>query len=226
MIRLRRPPVMNLVPDRWVPEGVDLDEVDALWRTLVESNPRYHDGDCVHVLGVVRNGHAGATVHLAPTSYRFHAVRRLGLDTGVRPLGVKGLCVVTTDDGPRLLAGRRSASSGSYPECWEYLPGGGVEPRADGSIDPLATMRRELHEEVGVDAGGLDPIALAMLEDRTVGTWEIVHRAMLTAVPASPPGWEHVEFSLVTPQTLPTPASAAAIAMAGLAQDVLRAAGG
>ncbi len=226
LVRLRRPPVVNLVPDRWVPEGVDLDEVDALWRALVESNPRYHDGDCVHVLGVVRNGHAGATIHLAPTSYRFHAVRRLGMETGVRPLGVKGLCVVPTSDGPRLLAGRRSTSSGSYPGCWEYLPGGGVEPQPDGSIDPLATMRRELHEEIGVEAEVLDPVALAILEDRTVGTWEIVHRAMLTAVPASPPGWEHVEFSLVTPQTLPTPASAAAIAMAGLAQDVLRAAGG
>ena len=226
LVRLRRPPVLNVVPDRWVPEGVDLEEVDALWRTLVESNPRYHDGDCVHVLGVVRNGHAGATIHLAPTSYRFHAVRRLGMDTGVRPLGVKGLCVVPGEDGPRLLAGRRSEASGSYPGCWEYLPGGGVEPGPDGSIDPQATIRRELREEIGIEPAGLDPVPLAILEDRTVGTWEIVHRAVLDIRPTTPPGWEHEAFAIVTPESLPTPASAAAIAMAGLARDVLRAAGG
>lgn len=213
-----------------MPEGVDLAEVDALWRTLVESNPRYHDGECLHVLGVVRNGHAGATIHLAPTSYRFHAVRRVGMDTGVRPLGVKGLCVVpdpATGD-PSLLAGRRSESSGSYPGCWEYLPGGGVEPDAAGRADPIATIRGEIHEEIGVDASlpnaAVDPIALAILEDRAVGTWEIVHRIVLEAAPTSPPGWEHTEFACVVPDRLPGPASEAAILMRSLAEDVLRAA--
>jgi len=226
LVRLRRPPVLNVVPDRWVPEGVDLGEVDALWRVLVESNPRYHDGDCVHVLGVVRNGHAGATIHLAPTSYRFHAVRRLGLDTGVRPLGVKGLCVAPGPDGPGLLAGRRSGASGSYPGCWEYLPGGGVDLRPDGTVDPVATIRHEIRDEIGIEPDLLDPIALAILEDRTVGTWEIVHRAAFDVAPTRPPGWEHDELAVVTPETLPTPASGAAIALAGLARDVLQAARG
>jgi ADP-ribose pyrophosphatase YjhB (NUDIX family) len=87
-------------------------------------------------------------------------------------------------------------------------------------------MRRELHEEIGVEAEVLDPVALAILEDRTVGTWEIVHRAILDVLPPAPPGWEHDGFAAVTPDSMPTPASAAAIAMAGLARDVLRAAGG
>lgn len=218
--------MLNVLPDRWVPEGVDLAEVDALWRTLVESNPRYHDGECLHVLGVIRNGHAGATIHLAPTSYRFHAVRRLGMDTGVRPLGVKGLCVVRDGATSRLLAGRRSASSGSYPGCWEYLPGGGVEPDADGRVDPIETVRREVREEIGVEHAAIDPVALAVLEDRTVGTWEIVHRIAIDDIPAAPPGWEHAAFATVTPETLPEPASDAARLMAVLAGDVLRAADG
>lgn len=215
-----------------MPGDVDLGEVDALWRTLCESNPRYHDGDLLHVLGVVRNGHAGATIHVAPSSYRFHAVRRLGFDTGVRPLGVKGL-VVTADPGtgrPRLVAGLRSRESGSYPGCWEYLPGGGVEPGVGPgsgpiSVEPAAVMRRELREELGVD-GSVDPVALAILEDRAVGTWEIVYRGRIDSLPADPPGWEHDRFALTEPEELPTPASDAAVMLAGVARDVLRSAEG
>ena len=225
LIRLRRPPVLNVLSDRWVPGDVDLREVDALWRALCESNPRFHDGDLLHVLGVVRNGHAGATIHVAPSSYRFHAVRRLGFDTGVRPLGVKGLVVTTHPETARvgLVAGLRSRDSGSYPGCWEYLPGGGVEPGdRPGSVDPVAVVRRELREELGVE-GRVDPVALAIFEDRAVGTWEIVYRGRIDRLPADPPGWEHERLALVVPEELPAPASDAARMLAGVAADVLRA---
>ena len=206
-----------------MPTDIDLAEVDALWRALVEANPRYHDGDCLHVLGVVRNGHGGATIHLAPSSYRFHAVRRLGADTGIRPLGVKGLAVVGGHGGdPRLLVGRRSGDSGSYPGRWEFLPGGGVESDAEGRVDLVDVVRRELREETGCEAG-IDPVALAILEDRTVGTWEVVFRLNLEegGMPAGPPGWEHDELRLVGADGLPRPASDAAIALESLARKVL-----
>ena len=224
LIRLRRPPVINLVSDRWVPSEVDLSEVDAVWRALCEENPRFHDGELLHVLGVVRNGHAGATIHVAPTSYRFHAVRRLGVDTGIRPLGVKGLCVVPdpVTGEASLVAGRRSAETASYPGRWEYLPGGGVD-RIEPPIDPVLVIRRELEEEIGGE-GSVDPIALAILEDVEVGTWEIVYRASIGAMPATPPNWEHDELRAVTPDSLPGPASAAAQRLSTVAHDVLRAA--
>ena len=221
LILLRRPPVLNVVPGRWVPQGVDLAEIDALWRTLVESNPRYHDGDCLHVLGVVRNGHAGATIHLVRTSYRFHAVRGLGMDTGVRPLGVKGLALLGTADGMRLVVGRRSESSGSYPGRWEFLPGGGVEADPEGRIDLVDVVRRELVEETGC-AARIDPVALAILEDRVVGTWEVVFRLHLDGASSpEPPGWEHDEIRLVEPEGLPDPASDAAIALQALGRRVV-----
>ena len=53
VIRLRRPPVFNVVPDRWIPESIDLESVDEAWAALCGRNPRYHDGDVFHVLGVV-----------------------------------------------------------------------------------------------------------------------------------------------------------------------------
>ena len=128
------------------------------------------------------------------------------------------------DGSPSLLAGLRIDSSGSYPGCWEYLPGGGVEPDAEGRVDVVATIRREVEEEIGRCGIEVDPVALAILEDRSVGTWEIVHRVMITQAPDAPPGWEHTRVACITPRTLPAPASAAATLMATLADDVLRAA--
>ncbi|MHC4794307.1 MAG: NUDIX hydrolase, partial [Planctomycetota bacterium] len=192
LIRLRRPPVFNPVPDRWIPESVDLDRVDDAWESLRAENPRYHDGDVLHVLGVVRNGHGGATVHLAPSSYRFLAVRARGIDTGIRPLGVKGLCLLRGDSmsSDRFLAGLRSERSGSYPGCWEFLPGGGVPPEDDGEVRPDLVFVRELREECGLEAID-EPVPMAILRDDAVGTWEVVYRATIDRVPASAPDWEH-----------------------------------
>ncbi|MDG2021683.1 MAG: NUDIX domain-containing protein [Phycisphaerales bacterium] len=220
VIRLRRPPVFNVVPDRWIPQSIDLESVDDAWAVLSERNPRYHDGDVLHVLGVVRNGHGGAIVHLAPSSYRFHAVRAMGIDTGIRTLGLKGLCVVNRGGEAGLIAGRRSDASGSYPGMWEYLPGGGVPPESDGSVRPDLVFKRELKEECGVPSSG-EAIPIAMLRDDVVGTWEVVYRCTLASSPTTSPGWEHDELALVTPATLPEPSSDAARAMAELAEVVL-----
>ena len=78
--------------------------------------------------------------------------------------------------------------------------------------------------EIGAVGIEVDPVALAILEDRSVGAWEIVHRVMIEQPPEAPPGWEHTSLACVTPETLPEPASPAAILMATLAGDVLRAA--
>ena len=220
LIRLRRPPVFNVVPERWIPESVDLECVDEAWAALCGRNPRYHDGEVLHVLGVVRNGHGGAAVHLAPSSYRFHAVRAMGIDTGIRPLGLKGLCVAAEGGELGLLAGRRSDASGSYPGMWEYLPGGGVPPEADGSVRPDLVFQRELDEECGVSSTS-EPVAIAILRDDVVGTWEVVYRCTLASTPTVSPDWEHDEFAVVTPVTLPEPSSDAARAMSPLATLVL-----
>lgn len=221
LIRLRRPPVFNAVPDRWIPDDVDLDLVDDAWESLRAENPRYHDGEVLHVLGVVRNGHGGATVHLAPSSYRFLAVRARGIDTGVRPLGVKGLCLLRDAAPPdgRFLAGLRSEGSGSYPGCWEFLPGGGVPPESDGEARPDLVFARELREECGLDSTD-EPVPMAMLRDDVVGTWEVVYRATVDRIPAETPDWEHDRIVAVRPRELPDPASDAATMLVPLAEAI------
>ena len=93
LIPLRRPPLLSVIEGRFVPEGLSLDAVDSGWESLRTRVPHAHDGAILHVLGTSRNGHGGVSVHCIQSSYRFHAVAREGLDTGVRPLGVKAICV-------------------------------------------------------------------------------------------------------------------------------------
>ena len=44
MIGLRRPPVLSRVDGPFVPDGIDLDEVDARWAAMCARNPAYFDG--------------------------------------------------------------------------------------------------------------------------------------------------------------------------------------
>ena len=74
------------------------------------------------------------------------------------------------------LMGRRSARSLTYGGAWEFLGGGSL---AVGE-QPADAARRELLEEAGVTQAS-QPIAVALLFDAQVGTWDIVHRVDVAA---------------------------------------------
>ncbi|MCH2161756.1 MAG: hypothetical protein MK085_07765 [Phycisphaerales bacterium] len=204
-----------------MPEEVSLEDVDEAWAELCAANPRYHDGGVMHVLGVVRNGHGGVTMHLAESSYRFHAVRQAGIDTGIRPLGVKG---IATHEGLALV-GLRGAQTGSCPGRWEYVPGGGVEPPLPGeAIDSRAVVLKELDEESGWRAVG-PVVAVAVFLDEQAGTWEIVHTLQVAPGDAdvdggAGAGWEYEELRLVQPGACPAPGSPASEVLDRLATSI------
>ena len=81
-------------------------------------------------------------------------------------------------------------------------------------------FQRELEEACGVPSSG-EAIPIAILRDDVVGTWEVVYRCVLASNPRRSPGWEHDELALVTPATLPEPASDAARMMSELAEVIL-----
>ena len=66
-------------------------DIDAAWNQMVRENPHLTDGPCWHVLGVGRDGHGGATIHVTRTTYRMGAVRGLGVATGFAGLGTKAI---------------------------------------------------------------------------------------------------------------------------------------
>lgn len=193
--------MLNLVPGGFVPAEPPLAEIDAAWASMRAANPRFFDGRALHVFGVSRNGHGGVVIHLMETAYRFYAVIREGLDTGVRPLGVKGIAADTSSG--RWLMGRRAANVAYYPDQWEFVPGGCLEP----GVEPAAMLLQELGEESGFEAASA-PVPVALLYDPSAFTWEIVHRVEVQPrAGIDPPGWEYRELRLVAHGEEPSPLS-------------------
>ncbi|MEE2681017.1 MAG: NUDIX domain-containing protein [Planctomycetota bacterium] len=189
--------------DPWVTDRVPLGLVEERWEALCRDNPRYFDGDTLQVLGVVRNGHGGVTIHVAPTSYRQYAVQRTGIDTGTRALGVKGLC--RTSEGGWLM-GKRSSEVAFYPDQWEFVPGGSV----DAGRTPADSILGELSEESGWVAVG-SPRAVAVLYDPSAFSWEIVY--LMDVQPGTVPpseAWEYASIESIPAGREPAPLSAVA----------------
>jgi 8-oxo-dGTP diphosphatase len=167
VIHLRRPVSLSMVEEPFVPGDVSLDEIEQRWQAAQRDNPHLYDGQLLHVIGVHRNGYGGAVVHVAPCSYRFHAVQRDDFDLGVRPLGVKG--ITRRRDDERILIGKRSQNVTYYPGQWEFAPAGVVEP----DTTPDHAVLRELHEETGLAAVG-EPVARALVYDDVIRCWEML----------------------------------------------------
>ena len=161
-----------LPPDKAAGSPSLLDEIDQRWAALRAANPAYFDGRLCHVIGVHRNGHGGATLHVMDCAYRFFAVQRRDFDLGVRPLGVKGVI----ERGGWFLMGRRSPRVAMYADMWEFAPSGSV----DFGTPPHAIIAHELHEETGLECAG-EPTAIAVLFDPVLQCWEIVYRLNVAA---------------------------------------------
>lgn len=203
-IILRRPPVLHMVPGPFVPDDPRVAEVDERWARFLERVPAGFDGPLLAVIGVHRNGHGGAVVHVAETSYRYYAVQDEGFDLGLRPLGAKG---VTWKDG-RVLMGLRAHWVAHGPGRWEFAPGGCVEP----GESPSTTVARELREETGLGVVA-EPVPVAMILDGTYRCWEMIHRVDAGDAEAEASD-EYQELRWCDPGELPGPRTAIADLMA------------
>ena len=217
LLPLRRPPLVSVVEGRFVPELCSLDEVDDAWVELRRRVPRAHDGPMLHVLGVSRNGHGGVTVHCIASSYRVHAVARVGLDTGMRPLGVKGIALTP---GGGVLVARRSEAVLNHPGMWEFVPAGTMEP----GVAPGEMLLRELAEETGWIPTA-PPAPRALLFDPEARSWEVVF-TMTVRPPAVPvESWECERLTEAVPGQWPGTPSPVALQMMPVLEGAGRARG-
>jgi 8-oxo-dGTP pyrophosphatase MutT (NUDIX family) len=199
-IHLRRPATIYVQEGVFVPQGGPgiLDEVDHRWNALCAANPTYFDGRLCHVLGVHRNGHGGAVLHVIDCAYRFLAVQNDQFDLGVRALGVKGVTVL--DD--HCLMGKRANFLAAYKDLWEFAPAGGVEP----GKQPLQTIQDELCEETGLTARQ-EPTSIAVLFDPVLKCWELVFRIVPIDDRIAPHTREYSQLEWRRASDLPSPLS-------------------
>ena len=186
--------------------------IDDAWRELCQRNPKLSDGPVFHVVGVHRDGHGGATIHVARTTYRMNAVRLAGIKSGFVGLGTRA---VAHCNG-KCLVGLRAANCASYPNQWEFAPAGSVEPDEDAAVG----IERELLEECGVQAKSR-AIAHALFLDPVVATWEIAHELAMTQPPDAPPNCEYQKLEIVAVADMPEPMSACTRQMLEIAQRIV-----
>ena len=209
LIQLRRPPVVSVAAEPWVPEGIDPVQVESCWQSIMDANPKAFDGRVLHVLGVHRNGTGGVSLHVAECAYRYYAVQVSGLDCGVRALGAKAI----TRSGDRMLLGLRADWVMYYPGQWEFVPGGSVQP----GQEPVETILEELQEETHCQVEH-PPIPVAIAYDPHAFAWEIIHHIQLPPT-ASPVGsMEYDQLRWCEPDTLPEPMTPIAQRMATLVE--------
>lgn len=174
------------------------DEIEHRWTALRQRNPSYYDGRLYHVLGVHRNGHGGAALHVIDCAYRYFAVQDDSFDLGVRALGVKGLVA----RGDHYLFGHRSNAVGSYGDMWEFAPSGSVEPPKS----PNEIIQQELVEETGLTPAR-EPIHRAMMFDPVLRCWEIVLDVAVERGEPQPRSHEYTELVWRPIGELPSPLS-------------------
>lgn len=191
----------------FVPQGVSLSKVDQRWTEFCATRPRAFDGRIAHVLGVHRNGHGGASIHLADCAYRFYAVQSPTLDLGIRPLGVKAI----VQKGNQVLTGKRADWVRSYAGMWECAPAGGVPPGSK----PEEVICEELMQETGLVALH-EPIAIALLFDPHATSWEIVYRLAASDGELNPQTDEYAELRWCHVNDMPQPLSHIAQRMTSL----------
>ena len=211
LIWLRRPPRILVGTDAFVP-ACKTHLIDEAWLQLCQRNPKLSDGQVFHVVGVHRDGHGGATIHVARTTYRMNAVRLVGIQSGFVGLGTRA---VAHWNG-RCLVGLRAANCASYPNQWEFAPAGSVEPDEDAAVG----IERELLEECGVQAKSR-AIAHAVFFDPVVATWEIAHELAMMQPPDAPPNWEYQKLEMVDAAYVPEPMSACTRQMLEIARRIV-----
>jgi hypothetical protein len=137
-------------PDRWPFERENAGKVVRFWKRAVEERPALHDGT-VYILTSwsLESGRFSGAVQ--PTSYSSFLFWR---EQGYPEIGARncfGSAVVRSREG-YLLFGRMAPHTSTSGLV--YPPGGsfGIEDARGGTIDVETNIRRELHEETGLEA--------------------------------------------------------------------------
>lgn len=145
---------LRVIAHRWALAEARAAEITGFWERQRLLNPGYFDG----VVFIARDARIiGGVLYgeLFATRFRNFLYWR---DTGFADTSVTdafGSAILRSSDGGVLLARQRG---GNVNAGQVYLPGGFIDARdvdANGSIDILASITREVGEETGLDAAAM-----------------------------------------------------------------------
>ncbi|MEO1008865.1 MAG: NUDIX hydrolase [Planctomycetota bacterium] len=204
ILPLRRPPTVVVAGPRPARDP----GIAERWRAATEANPRLFDGP---ILAITAIDAASATLHARLDRFA-HLVCPRAAVVPVSILSITGIIEAQAGRRPVVLAGRRGRSTRSYPGMWEFGPSGGLEAADDarvlGQPDLLRTLRRELHEEVGIAHPLRDARVVGIVPDPGARSVDVLVRARLEGdpPPLRPPrehAWEYDEARWIPIADLP-----------------------
>jgi len=141
----------------WAFARLNASEIDRHFERRKRDNPAFFNGTVLLMCGLMERwgGEQGGLVEgrLLRSDFKSFLFWR---ESGYPEAGVRdafGSAIVVSADGQVLLVRQRP---GQVNEGLTYLPGGFIDQRdvgEDGAVDIVASVRRELEEETGLQAG-------------------------------------------------------------------------
>ncbi|MGE3829759.1 MAG: NUDIX hydrolase [Parvibaculaceae bacterium] len=155
---------LRLIKGKWAFAESEKARVAAHWQSLAEKNPRIWNGEVLicHHAEIVDRAFVGR-FHL--TDYASFVAWRDWGNPGPPVYNCFGSAVVRSREGA-LLYGRMAAHTLNPGKV--YPPGGSLElndVKADGSVDVLGSIVRELREETGLEASQAQDGGLLLVPD-------------------------------------------------------------
>lgn len=140
----------------WPFEQACADAIAENWRAAQSANSRYFDG-MVHVMTTGALGPGGILEgSLCPCRFKAYLYWRDHADLSPTTRDAFGSAIVMTADHAVMLGVQ---GAGQLNSGLAYPPGGMIDPRdvaADGGIDVVRSVARELAEETGIETARLE----------------------------------------------------------------------
>lgn len=134
--------------------------IERIWQSELKANPFLFNGQLFSAQAYDKNKLTGAFV---PFKYFIAQVRKSTLKSAlkIRPVGISGLTLL----GDNVMIGKRAPFVTQYPNCYELAPSGSVDDECvvDHEIDLQALVKKELLEEVGIEAKRVKSIRFFIL---------------------------------------------------------------
>ena len=198
-------------------------EVERVWRAAAARRP-LHDAPVLAFVGL-----EGGTLWGRFVGYRYFVAQRdsgwLRGILGIEPVAASALLRVRLPDGEAYALALRGADVTQYPHRWDVFPSGGLDAasrQADGTVDVVAQLLRELEEEARLGAASVRDVAwIGLFHDVADGVWDLVYELEVSERPRI--GAEHADLRLLAPAELAAFARTEGSRLAPTSLDILRA---